>query len=401
MQTLTITQQQYQTQEITAAFKKAQCSNIEKFLVFNMRKMQLIFLLCRIVKKPSLVFKGWKQLATLHTKTWGKQVTKLFKVNGYYYNNLYTPGWPSAAYNSFLKDELQRHLQPLQHQGNLSFIFMAITRKCPMRCEHCFEWDNLNKKETFTLAEWKQVVDIYQQQGVMQIHFSGGEPMVRFHDLLEIIRHARIKSECHVVTSGFNLTQNNARLLKQAGCKGVVVSIDHYIPSMHNGFRHHANIFEQAVAGVKASLQAGMLTTISVCVTKDFIDGHHLLPYLEFAKQLGVHFVQLLEPKAIGHYTDKDVTLKESHIQKLEAFFMLVNHNKTYATYPTVMYHGFHQRRIGCYAGSRTVYIDSAGDVHACPFCHTSAYNVAALLKTPGSMAPHKENYCPRYTKIA
>ena len=122
---------------------------------------------------------------------------------------------------------------------------------------------------------------------------------------------------------------------------------------------------------------------------------------MQFAKNLGVHFVQLLEPKNIGHYADKEVLLEEKHIQLLESFFKIINNDAAYADYPFVMYHGYHQRRVGCYAGSRSIYIDSAGDVNACPFCHTKSYNVGDILKSKNKIAPIKENLCPRYGKIA
>lgn len=361
-----------------------------------------IFILALVtLKKPALIFSSFKNLIRLNKETWGSQMKKVYKMNGRYYTNLYTPGWPSAAYNAMIKNELLRHAYPLTAIDKLCFIFFAVTRKCPMRCEHCLEWDNLNQKETFTGEELKHVVDIYQKQGVMQIHFSGGEPLVRIHDLAETIAYAKDKSECFVVTSGFNLTEENALLLKHSGCRGIIVSIDHYLPHLHNRFRNHNDIFNKAVAGVKASLHAGMLTTLSVCTTKEFIDGGHLLPYLEFAKNLGVHFVQLLEPKNIGHYSGQDVLLEEKHLKILEDFFTTINHEKKYKDYPVVMYHGFHQRRIGCYAGSRSLYIDSAGDVHACPFCHTKSYNIKQVLNAKNKTIPVKENLCPRYGKIA
>ena len=65
------------------------------------------------------------------------------------------------------------------------------------------------------------------------------------------------------------------------------------------------------------------------------------------------------------------------------------------------MYHGFHQRRVGCYSGSRSVYVDSAGDVHACPFCHNKSYNIIDLVRKNVSQLPAKENKCPQFGKIA
>lgn len=374
---------------------------LERFVVTMAKQFTLLYFASVIIRHPKKIWKTFKQLMQLRKQTWGNQVNKMYKVDGRYYNNLYNPGWPSVSYNAFIKDEIKRHAFPLEYTGRLSMTFFAITRKCPLRCEHCFEWDNLNKKETFTCDELKQVVDIYQQQGAIQFHFSGGEPMTRINDLVELIKHAKDKSECFVLTSGFNLTDINAKRLKAAGCKGVVVSIDHYIPELHNGFRHRENIFQQATDGVRAALKAGLVVTITVCVTKNFLDGNHLMPYMKFAKELGVHFVQLLEPKQLGHYSGQDVLLEEKHIQYLELFFKAINHDKQYKDYPFVMYHGFHQRRVGCFAGSRSIYIDSAGDVNACPFCHTKSYNIADVIRAKNKTAPLKENLCPRYGKIA
>ena len=319
---LPVIKKQSQFSDIIAATKPSQKVNkIELFLVTAAKQISLFYLACTIIKKPSLILKTYRQLMLLRKQTWGSQVQKMYKIDGRYYNNLYNPGWPSASYNAFLKDEIKRHAFPLDYTGRLSMAFFAITRKCPLKCEHCFEWDNLNKKETFTKDELMQIVDVYQQQGAIQFHFSGGEPLVRINDLTEVIRYAKNKSECFVLTSGFNLTGINAKRLKEAGCKGVVVSIDHYIPELHNGFRHNTNIYQQATDGVRAALHAKLVVTISVCVTKSFIDGGHLLPYMHFAKELGVHFVQLLEPKALGHYNGQDVLLEETHIKQLESFF--------------------------------------------------------------------------------
>ena len=65
-----------------------------------------------------------------------------------------------------------------------------------------------------------------------------------------------------------------------------------------------------------------------------------------------------------------------------------------------MLYHGYHQNRIGCFAGSRSIYIDSVGDVHACPFCHTKSYNILGLIRSHNYTLPEKENACPRYKTV-
>lgn len=364
-------------------------------------RMRILYFACRVLRNPKKIIRTFRTLLTLRTNVWGGDLRKIYRIDGKYYFNQYTPGWPSAAYDALIKGELRRHADPLHTTEKLSFIFLAITRKCPMRCEHCFEWDNLNKKESFSRDDLFRVIDIYQQEGVLQFHFSGGEPMVRFKDLVELISYTSHRSDCWVVTSGFNVTEGNARALKAAGCKGMVVSIDHYIPEKHNRFRGNHIAFEQAVFAVEAARRAGLVTSVSVCATREFLDEGHLLPYIHFAKGLGVQFIQVLEPKSIGHYDGKDVSLDKKHIDLLEKAFMSVNHAPEFADFPTLLYHGFHQRRVGCFAGSRSVYVDSAGDVHACPFCHTKHYNIIDLIRSGGKTIPVKENLCPRFDKIA
>lgn len=399
----------------TAAVKKRQClqdaplplaatqsvKGLEKRLLWWAIKLRIFFFACAVLKKPSLILRTVKTMLQLRTAVWGGDLKKMYKVDGKYYFNLYTPGWPSKAYDDLIKTELLRHTPAFDGREKLSFIHLAITRKCPMRCEHCFEWDNLNQKESFTKEDLLKVIELYQKEGVLQIHFSGGEPMVRLKDLIELVRHASPRTACWVLTSGFNFTQANARLLKEAGCTGVVVSMDHYRPEMHNHFRGKQEAFENAVNAVAAAKNAGLVAALSLCATKTFLNDGHLLPYMNFARALGVQFVQVLEPRQLGQYAGKDVLLNDEHIALLEKTFTLMNHAPAYRHHPTLLYHGFHQRRVGCFAGSRSVYIDSAGDVHACPFCHTKSYNIIALLRAGQAHLPLKENSCPRFGKIA
>ena len=384
-----------------ASYKRRDIGDIERNMILIAVKLRILYIACITLRSYKKIIKAFTALLNLRKATWCGDLKKIYKVDGKYYFNLYTPGWPSRAYDNVIRGELLRYGAASQTESKLKFIFFAVTRKCPLRCEHCFEWDNLNQKETFTKDELIEIVDLYQKQGVNQIQFSGGEPLVRVKDLLDVIKFARNKTECYVITSGFNLTPGNAWLLKHAGCKGVIVSIDHYVPEMHNKFRHHPEIFDKAVDGVTASLNAGLVTALSICATSEFIDGGHLYPYMEFAKDLGVHFVQVLEPKALGNYSDRGEMLEQRHLEQLEDFFTIMNHSLVYKNYPTVMYHGYHQRRVGCYSGSRSLYIDSAGYVHACPFCHTKSYNVRAILDAADHVIPIKEDMCPRYGKIA
>lgn len=374
---------------------------IERKIVWWAIKLRIFYLACISIRRPRKIWKVYQHMLQLRSDIYGGDLRKIYRIGNKYHFTMYTPGWPSRGYDTLIKNELGRHAFPLDGTEKMSFAFLAITRKCPMRCEHCFEWDNLNQKESFTREELLTTIGMYRKEGVLQFHFSGGEPMVRFKDLVAVIEQTSKHSECWVLTSGFNVTVENARTLKAAGCRGMVVSIDHYIPELHNMFRGNASAYEGAVNAIAHAKAAGLVTAVSVCATKDFLEKNHITAYMEFAKTLGVQFVQVLEPRSVGHYEGKDVMLREHHIQFLEKIFKTYNHHPLYRDYPTMMYHGYHQRRVGCFSGSRSVYIDSAGDVHACPFCHTKSFNIIDLIRSGETTLPKKQNACPQFNKIA
>ena len=120
-----------------------------------------------------------------------------------------------------------------------------------------------------------------------------------------------------------------------------------------------------------------MVVALSLCVTKEFTTIDNLMTYANLAKKLGVSFIQLLEPRAVGHYSGIDVSLTEEQISILEKFYLEMNYNPKYKNYPLISYHGFSQRRQGCYgAGNRTFYVDTEGDINACPFCQKKSGSV-------------------------
>ena len=43
-----------------------------------------------------------------------------------------------------------------------------------------------------------------------------------------------------------------------------------------------------------------------------------------------------------------------------------------HSTHPPCLVKGFHQRELGCFNGGKTgLYIDTNGELNACPFCHS------------------------------
>ena len=59
-------------------------------------------------------------------------------------------------------------------------LLAELTHRCPLQCPYCSNPLNLERaSQELTTAEWTRAIDEAAAMGVLQIHFSGGEPTVR------------------------------------------------------------------------------------------------------------------------------------------------------------------------------------------------------------------------------
>ena len=325
------------------------------------------------LKKAGSLFKAIeviKKMRAKYQRAFGEtMLTKVAKVDDRCFWRLGAPGFPSKASYKMQSNEANRFFSEQNSKG-LRTLFIAITKKCPLRCEHCFEWENLNQEDTLTTKDIIDLVHKYQDYGTTQIMLSGGEPMLRVNDIYKVLDAAKEETDFWIITSGLGLTKERAKKLKAKGLTGVMVSLDHFLPEKHNQFRGFESAFQNAINAVVNANQAGLVTTLSLCATKSFITENNLAAYMDLAKELGVSFVQLIEPKAVGGYKGKDVELEKMHYELLEDTFLKYNSELAFQQYPIVNYLNYHQRRIGCFGGGdRFFYIDTDGYAHLCPFC--------------------------------
>lgn len=352
------------------------------------------------------VAKAWQAARGIQAKMrkgFGQpQRRRIARVDGKYYLGMYMPSFPSAAYRAHIRTELNKVI-PHQHQVNrLQAIQLAITSKCPLRCEHCFEWHNLNLVDPFSPEDLKQLIHAFQEEGCTQLYFTGGEPMVRMRRLEELIRYASPRSECWVLTSGQNLTRDNAMRLKAAGCTGVSISLDHFDSDAHNFFRGSDDAFEAAIRAIRHANEAKLVTAFSICLTRSFVNEENLNRYMALAKNCGAVYVQMLEPKAVGHYEGKEVFLTKPQTDLLDDFYLRINYDPQYRDYPLIIYHGYHQRQMGCISGGNwSLYIDSAGFINACTFCHSHQYHAKDILSGALRVDQLQMGGCPSRVTVA
>ncbi len=343
---------------------------VRKMIWLNIMSIALV-----MYRNPFLALRKVKELKALRDKYRNDHPLPKFISSGRkYFVNFNTPGWPSLSFNRYVRHQLKRF--DSGHPPSISTLVFAITKKCGFQCEHCCEWLNLNKPETLSREKLLEIVQRFHALGVSQIQLSGGEPLNRLKDIIYILQNAPTGIDFWLYTTGYSLSAEKATLLKSAGLTGITISLDHYEEDRHNAFRGVKDAYERAIEAVQSGREAGLTVCFSICATRGFVTHQNLERYAELAKNSGVAFIQLLEPKAVGHYAGQDVGLRPEHQKLLEEFFETYNYDPAYTSYPTITYHGYGSRRFGC-SGSGTdyVYVDTDGDIHNCPFCQRKLFS--------------------------
>ncbi len=289
---------------------------------------------------------------------------------GLLYGMVGMPGFPSPAWKRMVRNELHRQFPISGHPGSLFVAILALTRKCPLNCVHCVEYPSLNQKDVLTLEDWKSIMRKCEAHGVAQVEISGGEPLNRLEEILILLDEIRTDDmDVWILTSGYHLTVDKARQLKSVGLQGVSISLDHWDPAIHDAFRGREGSYDWVIKAVRHALEAGLLVSLSIVPTRESCNRHDLMLYADLARELGVHFIRILEPRAIGRFAGQEVELSEHERMVLDRFVHDLQYHREFRNYPPIEYHGTYLRQMGCVGcGSRYLYMDTAGMVHRCPF---------------------------------
>ena len=113
-------------------------------------------------------------------------------------------------------------------------LLAEITYRCPLHCPYCSNpvaaaprrppGDGYSNDE-LTTDEWRRVIREAADLGVLQIGFSGGEPLAR-RDLAELVRAAREENlYTNLITSGVGLDDDRVTELRTSGLDSVQLSL--------------------------------------------------------------------------------------------------------------------------------------------------------------------------------
>jgi len=261
-------------------------------------------------------------------------------------------------------------------------LLAEITYRCPLHCPYCSNPVAASLCEVprrpqgggysngeLTVEEWKRVIREAAALGVLQIGFSGGEPLAR-RDLAELIRAAReAKLYTNLITSGIGLDDDCVRALRDAGLDSIQLSFQSDESSLADeiaGARAHERKLEVA-AKLRA---AGIPLSLNFVIHRRNID--RLPQIIDLTEALGAERVELanvqfygwafwnraaLLPtrKQVDRARDIATAAKARLAGKIDIFYVLPDH---YETRPKPCLNGW---------GQRYLTVNPVGDVLPCP----------------------------------
>lgn len=127
---------------------------------------------------------------------------------------------------------------------------IIITDNCNSQCITCSQWKNKSTNELTTEEIYDALAQL-RELGVIQVYFSGGEPLLR-HDLPSLVkRAAKLKFQSiAIMTNGLLLTESRATKLLESGLTEVGISIDG-LRETHDYIRGVRGSFDKAISGLE------------------------------------------------------------------------------------------------------------------------------------------------------
>ena len=176
-------------------------------------------------------------------------------------------------------------------------LLAEITYRCPLHCPYCSNPTQTGNDQELTTDEWTRVIREAAALGVLQIGFSGGEPLAR-RDLPDLVRAAREANlYTNLITSGVGLDDERVRGLRDAGLDSLQLSFQSDKTDLADeiaGARAHQHKLDVA-AKVRA---AGIPLSLNFVIHRRNID--RLPEMIELAESLQAERVELANVQFYG-----------------------------------------------------------------------------------------------------
>lgn len=164
--------------------------------------------------------------------------------------------------------------------------FIEVTKKCNLRCNHCYNESSLDFGEGLEKKVLFDVIDQIDKIGNFNVFFTGGEPYQRV-DFPEVLSYAHEKGmETGVLTNGTLLNERERQRLAEINPKFVAISLESLDSSKYKQIRNIDN--KKVIDNILDLKDKGVNVRINTVLFNGLNDSYEDIKKLfEFAKENG------------------------------------------------------------------------------------------------------------------
>jgi PqqA peptide cyclase len=206
-------------------------------------------------------------------------------------------------------------------------LLAELTHRCPLRCPYCSNPLTLERSGAeLDTRTWLRVLGEAAALGVLQVHFSGGEPLVR-RDLEALVGHAaKVGLYGNLITSGIGLDAARLEQLVEAGLEHVQLSLQDVDVAAGDRVAGLEGAQRQKREAARLVREAGLPLTINAVVHRQNLD--RLGEIVELALILGADRLEIAHVQYYGWALRNRASLLPSRAQ-LDAATALVEADRT------------------------------------------------------------------------
>lgn len=196
-------------------------------------------------------------------------------------------------------------------------LIAELTYRCPLRCPYCSNPTDLAAHaDELSTDTWRRVLTEAEELGVVQVHFTGGEPLAR-KDLEELVTHARsLDLYSNLVTSGVPLTKARLAGLVERGLDHVQVSIQSARPERSDEIAGYA-AYPQKLEVMRWVRELGLPLTMNVVMHRKNLDEVDEL--VAMAEDVGASRLELANTQYVSWALANREALMPTRVQLEEA----------------------------------------------------------------------------------
>ena len=178
-------------------------------------------------------------------------------------------------------------------------VLAELTHRCPLQCPYCSNPIELERGGSeLTTDEWKKVLSELAEIGVLQIHFSGGEPTAR-KDLVELVQHATdVGLYTNLITSAVLLTREKLSALADAGLCHVQISFQGNEPVVADRVAGLKNAHEKKIEVAKWTRELDLPLTVNAVMHRQNL--HQLADIIQMAVDLDADRLEVANVQYYG-----------------------------------------------------------------------------------------------------